>query len=238
MHIVSQNSLLQASNCHLIVTVLIHQSLMLYPVSCSSSHSDLRSFIGLLKWPLSSTNIIATISPLSSTKNDFLWSVEHQLAFIKAKEHLTEVPTLAYFNLDQPTRLCTDASRHKLGFILLQQGGTEQWSMVHAGSHFLTPAEFRYVVIELELLAIARAVMECNMFLHGLQYFQIITDHTPLVPILNSHHLNEIDNPRLQHLRTRLMAYSFTAIWCKVVLMRHLMIYHAIQSKNQHKMMH
>jgi len=42
-----------------------------------------------------------------------------------------------------------------------------------------------------------------------------VTDHNPLIPILNSHHLDEIVNPRLQHLRTRLMGYNFTAVWCK-----------------------
>ena len=49
----------------------------------------------------------------------------------------------------------------------------------------------------------------------GLQHFQVVTDHNPLVPILNSHRLDEIENPRLQRLRTRLMAYNFTAVWCK-----------------------
>ena len=185
-----------------------------------SSRSDLRSFFGLVNQLSSSTDTISKLlvplRPLLSTKNDFLWSAEHEQAFTKAKEHLTEVPTLAYFSLDKPTRLCTDASRHGVGFILQQkQVGTEQWSMVQAGSRFLTPAESRYAVIELELLAVAWAVMKCNMFLRGLQNFQVFTDHSPLVPILNNHRLDEIDNPRLQRLRAKLMAYNFTAVWCK-----------------------
>ena len=43
----------------------------------------------------------------------------------------------------------------------------------------------------------------------------IVTDHYPLVPILNSHRLDEIENPRLQRLKTRVMAYNFTAEWVK-----------------------
>ena len=38
------------------------------------------------------------------------------------------------------------------------------------------------------------------------------------MPILNSHWLDEIENPGLQRLRTRLMAFNFTdfiAEWCK-----------------------
>ena len=41
------------------------------------------------------------------------------------------------------------------------------------------------------------------------------SDHNPLIPILNSHHLDEIENPRSQCLRTQLMEYNFMAIWCK-----------------------
>jgi len=90
------------------------------------------------------------------------------------KEHLTTVPTLAYFSLNKPTRLCTNASQHGLGFVLQQQQlETKQWLLVQAGSRFLTPAESRYAVIELELLAVAWAIMKCKLFLRGLQNFQI-----------------------------------------------------------------
>ena len=88
-------------------------------------------------------------------------------------------------------------------------------TLVQAGSRFLSSAESRYAIIEVELLAVAWAVSKCNVFLMGLQHFQIITDRNPLIPIVNSHRLDEIENPRLQRLRTKLMAYNFTAAWCK-----------------------
>jgi len=53
------------------------------------------------------------------------------------------------------------------------------------------------------------------MFLGGLQHFTVVTDHNPLIPILNSHPLDEVESPRLRRLRTQLMAYNFTAKWCK-----------------------
>ena len=40
-----------------------------------------------------------------------------------------------------------------------------------------------------------------GLFLASLPQFIIITDHQPLVPILNTHHLDEIEDPRLQHLK-------------------------------------
>ena len=79
----------------------------------------------------------------------------------------------------------------------------------------MSSAESRYAIIELELLAVAWAILKCKMLLEGLQHFRVITDHNPLIPILNSHCLDEIENPRLQRLRTKFMAFNFRAEWCK-----------------------
>ena len=86
--------------------------------------------------------------------------------------------------------------------------------MVQAGSSFLSDAEARYAVIELEALSVARAVRKCRLFLCGLPLFQILTDHRPLVPILNSKTLDEIENPRLQRLRMKIGEVgAYTASW-------------------------
>ena len=52
-------------------------------------------------------------------------------------------------------------------------------------------------------------------FLAGLPHFDVIIDHKPLIPILNNHRLDEIENICLQRLRTKLMPYNFTATWLK-----------------------
>ena len=111
--------------------------------------------------------------------------------------------------------LTTDASRHNLGFVLQQQTSSNQWVLVQAGSRFLSAAKARYAIIELEMLAVVWAANKCKVFLMGLQDFQVITDHNPLISILNNHRLDEIENPRLQRLKTKLMAFNFTAKWCK-----------------------
>ena len=184
-----------------------------------ANRTDLRSFCGLVNQLTSGTNVIAELisplRPLLSTKNDFVWSHNHAEAFSKIKEHLVTSPVLAFFDLSKPTRICTDASRQGLGFVLQQQSTQGEWTLVQAGSRFLSNAESRYAIIELELLAVTWAILKCKMFLEGLQHFRVITDHNPLIPILNSHRLDEIENPRLQRLRTRLMAFNFTAEWCK-----------------------
>ena len=87
--------------------------------------------------------------------------------------------------------------------------------LVQAGSRFLSDAETRYAVIELEMLAVCWAIKKCRVFLAGFQHFDVATDHNPLIPILNTCRLDEVENPRLQRLKSRLMAYNFTAQWTK-----------------------
>ena len=123
-------------------------------------------------------------------------------------------PALAYFDPTKPTRLSTDASQRGIGFIL-QQKKQDMWSLIQAGSRFLSGAESRYAIIEFELLAVAWSIAKCHLFLAGLPHFTVNTDHHPLIPILNSHRLDEIENPRLQRLRMKIMGYKFTAEWVK-----------------------
>ena len=184
-----------------------------------ANRTDLRSFFGLANQLSASTELVAPVltllRPLLSTKNEFTWTANHDEAFSQAKVALTTVPMLAFFDPSKPTWLNAEASRHGLGFVLQQQQHDKTWSLVQAGSRFLADAESRYAVIELELLAISWAVSKCKIFLAGLPHFKVITDHYPLVPILNSHRLDEIENPRLQRLTQRLMGYNFTTEWCK-----------------------
>ena len=182
------------------------------------SRSDLRSFIGLVNQLSTSTNTLATLlaplRPLLSVKNEFLWSYQHQEAFSNIKTSLTTSPLLSFFYINHTTRLSTDASRQGLGFILQQKSGDE-WTLIQAGSRFLSDAETRHAVIELEMLAVCWAFMKCRVFLAGLQHFEVATDHNPLIPILNTRRLDEVENPRLQRLKSCLMAYNFTAHWTK-----------------------
>ena len=194
----------------------ITEAISKYPVP--TNRTELRSFIGLVNQLSSSTSAVATLltpfRPLLSTKNEFTWSPCHDTAFIDAKKSLTTQPTLAFFDLTKPTRLSTDASRQGLWYVLQQRHG-DMWSLVQAGSRFLSDAESWYAIIELELLAVAWAATKCKIFLAGLQHFSVVTDHNPLIPILNNRRLDEIENARLQRLKSRLMAYNFTAQWIK-----------------------
>ena len=88
------------------------------------------------------------------------YGLPQEEALKQVKKSLTTPPQLSYFDINKPTRLCTDASRQGLGFIL-QQKTAEQWTLIQDGSRFLSDVETRYAVIELEILAVSWAVVKC-----------------------------------------------------------------------------
>ena len=109
-----------------------------------SNWTDLRSFFGLVNQLSASTDtiagLLAPLRPLLSTKNEFLWSTEHDQALLMAKASLTSNPILAFFDSRKPTRLCTNASRQGLGFILQKYEG-DNWTLIQVGSRFLSDPE-------------------------------------------------------------------------------------------------
>ena len=152
--------------------------------------TDLRSWFGLVNqlgnFSKELTAIMAPFRPLLAKNAVLQWLPEHDHAFVEAKSRLTSTPVLTYFTVNQPTLLATDASRLKeLAFVLLQMLD-KVWKPVQAGSRFLTPAESRYAMIELQALSACWAMKKCNMFVQGLKHFTLLTEHQPLIPILNS----------------------------------------------------
>ena len=183
--------------------------------------TDLRSFFGLANQTCNFSDSIAEImdplKPLLKKGNAFLWLPEHESAFEKARKMLSNSKTLAFYEPKRQTRLQVDASRLKgLGFVLKQfHNGT--WKTVQAGSRFLSEAETRYAMIELELLAIVWACQKTRMLIEGLsrKNFTIWTDHMPLVPILSKYSLPQITNKRLQRLRMKIDHLQFNIEWVK-----------------------
>ncbi|KAG0725211.1 Transposon Tf2-6 polyprotein [Chionoecetes opilio] len=180
--------------------------------------TDLRSFMGLVNQLSEFTPAIAAVAqplrPLMSPKRTFTWTPDHDEAFSRVKTALLRPPILAHFDPAFPVILQSDASRlNGLGYALLQDHGQGRTCLVQCGSRFLADAETRYATIELELLAAAWAMSKCRPYLIGLQSFTLMTDHRPLIPILNHYTLDAVENPRLQRLKEKVSPYLFTAVW-------------------------
>ena len=178
-----------------------------------STITDLRSFFGLANQLSVNTaevsQCLQPLRPLLSSKNDFIWCSNHTKAFKEARKRLSTVPTLAFYDLTRLTRLMTDACNTGLGFVLQQKNG----DLIQTGSRFLSDPETRFATIEKEMLGATWAIKKCHKFLAGLPHFEIVTDDNPLLAILNNRRLDEIENPRLQRMKAKLMAYNFTARW-------------------------
>ena len=63
----------------------------------------------------------------------------------------------------------------------------------------------------MELLAVVWAVHKAHLYLAGAD-FELVVDHRPLIPILNSKSLDELPSPRLVRLKEKLVLYQLTAV--------------------------
>lgn len=145
----------------------------------------------------------------------FTWLPDHSEAFAAVKKALTSELVLRPYNPELPTKLLTDASRlYGIGFALVQPCDSEddkRFYLIQCGSRSLLPAETRYATIELELLAIAYAVMKCRHYCHGTTV-DVLTDHRPLVGIF-SKELDSIENSRIMRLREKLLPFHLNVTW-------------------------
>jgi len=193
----------------------LHDAIRKFPPP--TTLTELRSFMGLINQTTVFTDKIAELAAplkdLLKKKNEYVWTPDHQAAFEKAREELSNPNQLAYFDHRKPTRLYTDASRlNGLGFVVKQLQDEGHWRIVQAGSRFLSSAETRYAMVELEMLAIAWAMQKARPFLEGIR-FEVMTDHKPLIPICNDYALSDIENKRLQRLKMKMSGFRFEAHW-------------------------
>ena len=79
---------------------------------------------------------------------------------------------------------------------LWQQQPDGQWRLLQCGSRHITDTESRYSATEIELLAVVWAVQKARLFLAGSD-FELVIDHRPLVPIINSKTLDDLTTPRI-----------------------------------------
>ncbi|KZS10058.1 TE: Reverse transcriptase [Daphnia magna] len=171
--------------------------------------TDLRAFFGLCQQVGNFSNHIALefqpLAPLLKKGFIWEWTFTHYNAFCRARIALSDTFDLAFYDPARPTALHTDASRlHGLGFVIKQLDNTGVWRAVQAGSRFLSDAETRYAMIELECLGVTWAMYKCRQFIEGLPSFEVITEHKPLIPILNDYVLDKLDNPRFFRLRLKM----------------------------------
>lgn len=148
-------------------------------------------------------DIVFPLNRLSKKGIVFEWTDDCETSFNNLKSALMNPPVLDYPNFSENNifRLQTDASKLGLGAVLSNSNGR----VIAYASRSLKPAESRYPVIELELLAIVWAVRHFRPYLYG-RKFKIYSDHRPLV------YLFSLKDPssRLTKFRLYLEEYDFS----------------------------
>ena len=149
-----------------------------------TTKKQVRSFIGTMNFyrrfipHFSEIALPLTDLTTKDKSNKVKWLQDHQIAFDKLKQCITQYPVLRSPNFDKVFYLQTDASDRGIGAVLLQEDCGIRHPVMYI-SKKLNSAEEAYSTIEKECLAIVKSVQKLREYLLGTE-FVIECDHFPL----------------------------------------------------------
>lgn len=131
--------------------------------------------------------ITACLYTLLKPKACFIWTDEHEDAFVHLKKTLSSAPCLAFPLPDGAFILDCDASDTARGADLSQMQGEQERTIVYA-SHVLTPLQRRYCTTRKELLAVVKFCRHFRHYLLG-RSFTVRSDHNSLAWLTRFRHI-------------------------------------------------
>ena len=199
LHLAGQNNLkfnpkklqFRTTKCKFFGQILTPEGIQIDPDKVSvivnmqrpSNKKELESYLGMVNYlkrhSYELTRLTRPFADMMKKEALFSWQTQHEEAFNSIKRVISSAPVLAYYDVNAPNVIQTDASSKGFGAVLLQHGKP----VVFVG-RALIPAERNYSTLEKELTAIVYALQRLHHFIHGGRV-TIQTDHKPLVAMYN-----------------------------------------------------
>ncbi|KAK1662626.1 hypothetical protein QYE76_050785 [Lolium multiflorum] len=136
---------------------------------------EIRGFLGMAgyyrRFIEGFSKIAGPMTKLLRKNTPFVWSDECEKSFLTLKEKLTTAPVLAVPEVGEDYTMYCDASKHGLGYVLMQDQ-----KVISYGSRQLRPHEVNYPTHDLELAAVVFALKTWRHFLYGAKC-ELYTDH-------------------------------------------------------------
>ena len=150
-----------------------------------SSHpttpTEVRSFLGMVSF---SARFIPNFTAIAEPRYEisrqgvpFVWGSEQEASFQELKQQFASAPVLAFFDREAHTQVIADPVG--LGAVGVQEKNGVGSAICYA-SRSLSSIERRYSQIEKEAPALVWACKRFNLYLYGLQTFDLVKDHEAL----------------------------------------------------------
>lgn len=176
---------------------------------------DLKSFLGLVgyygRFLEGYSDLVKPLREAADRKGSLTWSEEMRESFLLLKQRLTSQPILALPTFQGTFRLSTDASNSAVGSVLTEKIGDTERVIAYA-SRVLNKTERRWPAYDKELWAIVWSIRHFCQYLAGV-YFEVFTDHKPLVNIPQSITVESDATGRRGRWAVELSSYEFSVTY-------------------------
>ena len=165
-----------------------------YPVP--KSIKQIQQFLGMVgyyrKYIFRFASKAAPLTELLKKDAEFIWEQRQQDAFDKLKLALMSPPILKFPDFSKRFFVATDASMIGIGGCLLQIHENKFHPLAFYSRKLRTtsPNETQYSVIDLESLAVVDSLKSFRFLIYGYDV-TVLTDHKPLVDVINNPMLNQ-----------------------------------------------